>query len=134
MTSLLSPAHRQLVEEFVDWEFVVRRRLEYPAIGRAYDLDTLKGGSVRSPYYCHYMAWRLGTWEGEAQFARLEELFRLAESLPDWKHERPLLVSSEFADFWSLVWQLQVAEYLITIGSDVRWSRRVRSCYLPPCC
>lgn len=122
MTSLPNAAHRQLVRRFVDWELLVRRCSEYPAIGRAFDLDTLKGGFEKPPYYCHYMAWRLGTWESEALIARLEELFLRAESLPNWKYERSLLVSTEFADFWSLVWQLQVAEYLVTIGSEVRWA------------
>jgi hypothetical protein len=111
------------VRRFVDWELIDRRLSEYPAIGRAFDLDTLMGGSEKPPYYCHYMAWRLGTWESASLFARLEELLLHAESLPNWKYERPLLVSPDFADFWSLVWQLQVAEYLATIGSEVRWAK-----------
>lgn len=122
-SSLLHPAHRELVHQFVDWELIGRRHSEYPAIGRAFDLATLKSGSEKPPYYCHYMAWRLGIWKGVGLLERLEELLLQAESLPNWKHERPLLTSHEFADFWSLVWQLQVAEYLVTIGSDVRWAK-----------
>jgi hypothetical protein len=123
MSSLASPAHRQLVRRFVDWQLIERRLSKYPAIGRAFDLNTLRGGREKPPYYCHYMAWRLGTWETEGLFTRLEELLLQAESLPNWKYERPLLVSPEFADFWSLVWQLQVAEYLVRIGSEVQWAK-----------
>jgi hypothetical protein len=123
MNSLVSSTYRQLIEDFIDWELVKRRCLEYPAVGKAYRMETLRAGSARPPYYCHYMAWRLGTWKDEAQFLRLEELFSVGESLPGWEHERPLLISADFADFWSLVWQLQVAEYLTTTGSDVRWAK-----------
>ena len=122
-SSLANPAHREFVHRFVDWKLVDRRRTEYPAIGRAFDLNTLQKGREQPPYFCHYMAWRLGTWESEDLFARFNELLLHAESLPNWKHERPLLVSPEFADFWSLLWQLQVAEYLATIGSEVQWAK-----------
>jgi hypothetical protein len=121
--SLANPAHRQVVGQFVDWELIERRRSEYPAIGRAFDRESLKDGFEQPPSYCHYMAWRLGTCKTEGPFVRLEELLLHAESLPNWRHERPLLVSPEFADYWSLVWQLQVAEYLVTVGSEVQWAR-----------
>jgi hypothetical protein len=67
------------------------------------------------------MAWRLGVWHNESLFERLEELLRHAETLSNWGKERGFLESAEYADFWALVWQLQVAEYLSSIGSDVRW-------------
>lgn len=118
------------MRRFVDWELIEHRRSEYAAIGRAFDLNTLKRGLKKPPYYCHYMAWRLGTWETEGLFEQLEELLLQAESLPNWKYERPLLVSPEFADFWSLVWQLQVAEYLVTIGSEVQWAKSGPDLYL----
>ena len=41
--------------------------------------------------------------------------------LPNWSSEKSLLWSSDFAEFWSLVWQLQVAEYLCQIKSNVNW-------------
>ena len=34
-----------------------------------------------------------------------------------------MLSDTEFAVFWSLVWQLQVAEYLCEVGEDVRWAK-----------
>ena len=118
------PAQRQLVHQLIDWERVTSRRERYPEIGRAFPLETLKTGCESPPYYCHYMSWRLGTWEDESLFRRLEDLLCCAEALPDWEDEKKSLVSSaDFAEFWSLVWQLQVAEHLCEVGTDVRWAQ-----------
>lgn len=119
------PAQRQLVHRLLDWERVTSRRERYPAIGRAFPLDTLKNGRERPPSYCHYIAWRLGIWpnDDEPLVQRLEELLRCAEKLPNWEHEKSLLSDTDFAVFWSLVWQLQVAEYLHKIGRDVSWAQ-----------
>ena len=67
------------------------------------------------------MAWRLGTWHGESPFARLDELLGRAEILQGWEDEHTILENPEFAVFWSLVWQLQVAEHLVSVGGGVRW-------------
>jgi hypothetical protein len=68
------------------------------------------------------MAWRLGTFNNESRIERVNELLEHAESLPNWKHEGKLLQGGDFADFWSLVWQLQVAEYLSRQGTNVSWN------------
>ncbi len=116
------PAQRQLVHRFIDWNIVEQWLKRFPAIGRAFPINLLRSHEETPPYYCHYMAWRLGTWDDETRFARLDELLAGAESLPNWSAEEPLLKSPEFGDFWSLVWQSQVAEYLCGIGSDVQWA------------
>ena len=121
MTKL--PAQRELAHQLIDWERVESRLMRYPAIGRAFPLAVLEKHSNSRPYYCHYMSLRLGTWENEDLFQRLEELLCCAEALPNWKHEKSLLLSADFADFWSLVWQLQVAEYLCGVGTDVCWAK-----------
>ena len=113
---------RQFVHRLINWERVDSRLKCYPAIGRAFPVATLTKHCESPPYYCHYMSWRLGTWKNESLFHRLEELFCCAEVLPDWKHERNLLDSADFADFWSLIWQLQVAEHLCEVGTNVRWA------------
>lgn len=115
------PAQRVLVEGFISWDRVRERLARYAAIGRAFPLDLLERHRASPPYFCHYMAWRLGVWSNESLFERLEELLRKAEALQSWPSERGLLESAEYADFWSLVWQLQMAEYLCLVGSDVRW-------------
>lgn len=117
-----NPAQRQLVHEFIDWKIVERRRQRFPAIGRAFPIECLRSRQETPPYYCHYMAWRLGTWNDEKLFSKLDELLAGAEKLRCWSAEAPLLKSADFSDFWSLVWQLQVAEYLCRIGSGVQWA------------
>ena len=119
-----NPAQRQLVHQRIDWKRVQHRRTCHPAIGRTFPMNILERGCESSPYYCHYMSWRLGTWEDDCVFQRLEELLCCAELLPNWEYEKTSLVNStDFAEFWSLVWQLQVAEYLCEVGSDVCWAK-----------
>ena len=122
-TSQDHPAQRHFVHKLINWKRVECRLECYPLIGRAFPLNTLKQHCESSPYYCHYMAWRLGTWQNESPFRRLEELLGCAQALPHWEYERPLLLSAEFGDFWSLFWQLQVAEHLCEVGTDVSWAR-----------
>lgn len=117
-----NPTQRQLVHKFIDWEIVEQRLHRLPAIGRAFPIELLRSRQETPPYYCHYMSWRLGTWENESFFAHLDELLVGAEQLPCWSGEISLLKSADFSDFWSLIWQLQVAEYLCRIGSDVQWA------------
>lgn len=115
-------AHRQLVHQLIDWDLIETRLERYPAIRKAFPLATLLNYRENSPYYCHYMSWRLGTWQDEAKFRRLEQLLRCADELPHWKHEKSLLTSRDDA-FWSLVWQLQVAEYLCEVGESISWAK-----------
>ena len=117
------PAQRELVHRLIDWNRIRSHYERYPAIGQTFSLQTMKKGCEQPPYYCHYMAWRLGTWTDESLFQRLEELLGCAEALANWEYERSLMSDSDFSTFWSLVWQLQVAEYLCKIGKDVRWAK-----------
>ncbi len=115
--------HRNLINQLIDWDQVDNRLEHYPAIKRAFPSERLKKCCESPPYYCHYMSWRLGTWENENLFRRLDDLLSCAEILPNWEHEKSLLNTAEFGDFWSLIWQLQVAEYLCKVGTDVRWNK-----------
>ena len=114
--------YRDAVHQFLDWENVELRLKQFPAIGRAFDLEVMRRRSQQGPYYCHYMAWRLSRWPDESLISRLDQLLSIAEELPGWRFERPLLESAEYAEYWSLVWQLQMAEYLVSIGESVEWS------------
>ena len=122
-TPLKGPAQRQLVHKLINWDWIKGRLERYPAIERAFPIETLTEYCESPPYYCHYMSWRLGTYCNESTFQRLEELLCCAEVLHNWESERSLLTTGEFADFWSLVWQLQVAEHLCAVGTDVRWNK-----------
>lgn len=116
-----APAQKVLVERFVSWDRIAKRLDRYESIRRAFPRDLLERHRNTPPYHCHYMTWRLGTWFNESLFARLNELLARAEGLPGWNRERGLLENPDFAAFWALVWQLQVAEHLCSVGSDVHW-------------
>jgi hypothetical protein len=98
-----NPTQRQLVHKFIDWEVVENRLNQFPAIGRAFPIKNLRASQETPPYYCHYMAWRLGTWNDKLFFVRLDELLASAEKIPHWSSEKNLLTSTEFSEFWSLV-------------------------------
>ena len=117
-----NPTQRQLVHELIDWQMVKQRLQRFPAIGRAFPVECLNSRQETPPYYCHYMEWRLGTWNSESCFSRLDELLAGAEKLPCWSAKASQLKSADFSEFWSLVWELQVAEYLCGIGSGVQWA------------
>lgn len=113
-------AQKVFVERFLSWDRVRERLGRYQHIRRWYPLDLLQRHQDTPPYFCHYLSWRLGTWHNEALFARLDELLGLAEPLQGWEGERSMLENPDFSVYWSLLWQLQMAEYLSSIGIDVR--------------
>ena len=122
------PAQREFVHKLIDWKRVKCRCQKYRAIGQTFPMEMLKKHCESPPYYCHYMSWRLGTWENESLFRRLEELLCCAKDLPNWEQEKKSLVgSADFSVFWSLIWQLQVAEHLCKVGKDVRWGKSGKS-------
>jgi hypothetical protein len=110
-----------IIERNLDWN-KVRTRLDiYPAIARNFPLTLLESRKSSAPYFCHYMAWRLGTWAKERLIARLEELLEIAEKIPGWENEQSLIKGGDFADFWSLNWQLQVAEHFFNKSFKISW-------------
>jgi hypothetical protein len=121
MSSARVPSQKTLVERFLNWELVQTRLVKYSAIAADFPYKELRAHSEAGPYFCHYMAWRLGTWTDETLFARINDLLAYAQTLPNWRHERKRLGNNDFGAFWSLVWQLQVAEYLGTHGDQVMW-------------
>ena len=114
---------RYWVHKLIDWDRVRTRLERYPEIARAFPEEVLKKDWEKPPYYCHGMAWRLGTWSdgSEGTFARLNQLLCLAGSIPNWENEESVLGMPDYGTFWSVIWQLQVAEHLCRIGTGVRW-------------
>ena len=121
MSTSTVPTQKLLVERVLDWSLVQSRLSRYSAIETSFPFAMLRAGSSTGPYFCHYMAWRLGTWRDDRLVQRIDDLLRHAQSLPNWHHERSLLGGHDFGTFWSLVWQLQVAEFLSAQGSAVSW-------------
>lgn len=116
------PAHKYLIDKFIDWEKVKKRLYKYHNIGSQYDLELFKECSSKPPFYCHYLALRLGTWENDSYFDFLDNLFFVAKSLPNWESERHLLTNHEFGVFWGLLWQMQIANFFNKIdGVEIQW-------------
>lgn len=113
------PAHKIFIHKFLDWNKAQDRLRHYKHIANYYDIRYLKKCSEKPPYYCHYLAWRLGTWETESLFQFLDDLLALGSSLTNWESNKNLLKSYNFDDFWGLVWQLQMAKFFST-KNDVR--------------
>lgn len=123
----LMPCHESPTKHFVhtliNWKCVEQRLEHYSAIGEAFPIDMLRTYEERPPYYCHYMAWRLGTWSvrSEGCLANLDNLLASAAELPNWEHEASALKKPEYGTYWSLLWQLQVAARLGSLGQNVKW-------------
>ena len=117
------PAHRIIVERSLCWELVRDRLDRFEHIGTQFDIDELRKCCESSPYYCHYMAWRLGTWRSDHLFENADLLLGIGAALPNWKIERSILKNCEYSENWSLLWQLQVAKALADRGAEPRWNR-----------
>ena len=122
MVDCVDSPTRYFIHRCIDWNRLRRRLERYPAIRSAFPESMLKESGDKPPFYCHYMAWRLGTWNTERHFANLESLLRQAKGLKNWEYEHSLLTNGDYGTFWSLVWQMQVAARLREVGDDVRWS------------
>ncbi|GAP16646.1 hypothetical protein [Levilinea saccharolytica] len=102
------PAHRIFVEKYLNWDLVRERLDRYKNIGKAFPIDTLRGCSDKPPYYCHYLSWRLGTWQDEKLFEFLDTLLGFGAELKGWDTTR-IPKGCEFDNFWGFIWELQVA-------------------------
>lgn len=116
-----STTQAQLVERALDWHLVRARLDQFHSIAKTFPIEVLRAATKSEPYYCHPVAWRLGTWQAEALLTRIDDLLRVGEALPNWKKEKALIRGRDFADFWSLLWQLQVAEYLLGRRCSPSW-------------
>ena len=123
---MTEPAHKILVRKYLDWEKVSNRLSQYEYIGKHYNLKALQDCSEKSPYYCHYLAWRLGTWEDEKSFTFFNELLKHGSLLPNWdkkiKAEDPSK-RYEYEKFFYFLWELQVAKFFSDVkGVSVEWT------------
>lgn len=115
-------AQKMLVDRFLQWERVQERLKTLPTVRAHFPDDVLTRCSASPPYYCHYLAWRLGTWHSEDIFDNFDRLLSTASGLPGWQSEfRSFARTCEFAAFWSLLWQLQVASYFVARDAKVCW-------------
>jgi hypothetical protein len=116
-------AHKALIDRCLSWNLVKERLSRYKNIGKFYKLEKLQSCSNKSPYYCHYMSWRLGTWKSEEQFEFLDTLLGNAAQLPNWSIQR-IPQGCEFENFWSFMWELQIAQFFTNQPNTiVEWTK-----------
>jgi len=104
-------AHQRLAEKAIKWCRVERALAEYPHIANHFCVRELQQ-KAPFPYFCHYLAWRMSTSHGyvagDSPLALFDCLIAEAKNLPGWDRKR--LKDSSYKSFWSLLWELQVAE------------------------
>jgi hypothetical protein len=110
---------KELVEGLLSRPRIEERFHRYPEIAKHFRREIRR--HVKPPYYCHAMAWRLGTWHSEHVFERVEQLLRGASALSGWSGEKGLCSDGDYGAFWSLLWQLQVAEWVTDHGLPAAW-------------
>jgi hypothetical protein len=119
-------AQKILVRKYLDWNKVSNRLSQYKYIGKHYTLQGLQDCSIKSPYYCHYLAWRLGTWKDENWFVFFDELLKLGNLLSNWDNKMKLedqLKRYEYEIFFHFLWELQTAKFFSEIkGVSVEWT------------
>lgn len=116
------PAHKILIDRFISWDLVKERLERYKNVGKFYTLNDLQNCSNKAPYYCHYLGWRLGTWENEQWFEFFDKLLDNAITLSNW-HKARIPQGCEFENFWSFVWELQVAQFFSNSSkASVEWT------------
>jgi hypothetical protein len=120
--ALRTCAYRQLIHQYIKWERINERLARYPEINKCFPVDFLHQFDQEPPYYCHFMAWRLGVWDTEQLFQTLEQLLQRSASLPGWTTEKCRNYSPEYDQFFGLIWELQVANALsVRPDSQVQW-------------
>jgi len=68
------------------------------------------------------LAWRLGVWHNEHSFEYFNYLLENAETINGWDSKKRIQNQNEFGQFWSFVWELQVAEFLSSLDNkEVKW-------------
>jgi len=115
------PAHKTLIDRYLSWDLVKERLGRYKNISAFFKLADLQDCANRAPFYCHYLAWRLGTWEDEEWFEFFDTLLGNAAKLPGWNRTR-IPQGCEFENFWSFLWELQVAQMFSNHQASVEWT------------
>lgn len=116
------PSHKIPIDRYLNWDLVNQRLSRYENIGKFFKLRDLQDYSNKPPYYCHYLSWRLGTWENEQLFEFFDSLLDNASKLKYWGKDR-IPQGREFENFWSLVWELQLARFFsFQTNTSVEWT------------
>jgi hypothetical protein len=109
--TMREPAHKILISRSINWDRAKERLDHYKNVAEIYPLETLLQCSDTAPFYCHYLAWRLGTWEDENLFQTLDQLIGIGKALPGWDRQSRVPGGCEFDKFWGFIWELQTAAF-----------------------
>jgi hypothetical protein len=117
-------SHRTFIRKNLDWERVRDRIDRHKHIAELFPLHKLTKCSDKPPYYCHYLGWRLGTWQDEEWFGLLDKVLEIAINLPGWDKRSRIPKGCEFGNFWSFLWELQTAMFFADhLGLRTEWLR-----------
>ncbi len=108
------PSHKIFIDRFLDINKVKQRLRNYPAIKEFLDHEQLDKYSASGPFYCHWLIWRLGTWENEKLFSFFDNLLCFGKNLGGWNKTKSREVTNDpsWNRFWSFLWELQMAKAL----------------------
>ncbi len=118
-------AQQELVNRFVDWERVRSQLSRFPAIAKHFPEDLLRACTDKPPYYCHYMTWRLGTQWDERYLQNFERMLAVVAQIKNWPEEfQSWQQRHDFGEYWSLVWQMQMAHFFHARGASLAWNSK----------
>jgi hypothetical protein len=116
------PAQLFFIKKNLDWERVQERLRRYKHIAEIFTLTKLQKCSDKAPFYCHYLGWRLGTWQNEGLFEFFDKLLEIGTNLSGWDKKSRVPGGCEFENFWSFVWELQTAVFFANhLGIMTEW-------------
>jgi hypothetical protein len=116
-------SYQKLVHNAINWDLIQSRLQNNSAINKHFPVEILKSCNNSLPFNCHYMSWRLGTWGDESFFQYLDHLLSVAAKIPNWDQEfKSYQRDCDFSNFWSLLWQLQVADFFNKGGAKLSWN------------
>jgi hypothetical protein len=121
---MTEPSQLVFIEKFLNWQKVEERLNRYEYIADLFSLDDLKRCTAVSPYYCHYMSWRLGTWKNEDWFEYFNKLLEKSKKIRGWEMVSRVPGGCEFDKFWGFVWELQSAIFFSEgLGLIAEWEK-----------
>jgi len=118
------PAHKVIINNYLDWNLVQTRLNTYKNINDCFSLKQLQSCSEKPPYYCHYMGLRLGTWKHENWFSFFDNLLEIGKQIKGWQDKSKIPKGCDFDNFWSFIWELQVANLFFTYPDlKLEWTK-----------
>jgi hypothetical protein len=118
------PAHFIFVKQHLNWERARERLHRYRNIAAVFPLAELQKCSDKAPFYCHYLGWRLGTWNSEEWFELFDKLLEISTGLSGWDNGSRVPGGCEFEHFWGFVWELQTAVFFADhLGLRTEWKK-----------